>query len=165
MNARNIASKLECSTQPIFSNFKNMDELKEEVSKECVNIFNNYLKKGMEDNNYPKYKATGMYYMKFAMEEKEIFKLLFMTDYKNSFQNNSIDYIYKLISDSLKITLKEAISFHNNMWIFVHGIATMQVTSNYKWSLEEISKMLTEMYIGLATYYKSNKKIERVKDE
>lgn len=155
LNARKIAKKLKCSTQPIFSNYKNMNELKDEISKECVNIFNNYLKKGISDNNYPKYKATGMYYIKFAMEEKEIFKLLFMTDYKNPFQNDSIDYIYEIISESLKISIEEAKSFHINMWIFVHGIATMEVTSNYKWSLEDISKMLTEMYLGLVTYYKN----------
>ena len=28
INARHIAKKLNCSVQPIFSNFKNMDELK-----------------------------------------------------------------------------------------------------------------------------------------
>ena len=32
--ARNIASKMKCSTQPIYLEFKNMDDLKTELSKQ-----------------------------------------------------------------------------------------------------------------------------------
>ena len=34
----------------------------------------------MAEGKYPPYKASGMAYIRFAKEEKELFKLLFMRD-------------------------------------------------------------------------------------
>ena len=39
INARTIAANLGCSTQPIFSNFASMDELRLEVSKKAFDIY------------------------------------------------------------------------------------------------------------------------------
>jgi hypothetical protein len=35
------------------------------------------------------------------------------------------------------------------MWLFVHGIATMQATSYENWDTELISRALTDSYMGL----------------
>ena len=36
VNARSIASRLQCSTRPIFTCYKNMDELKKRISCFCL---------------------------------------------------------------------------------------------------------------------------------
>ena len=80
INARAIASALGCSTQPIFSNFATMDELKVAVIQSAQELFDAYTSREIESRIYPEYKATGMAYIRFAKEEKELFKLLYMRD-------------------------------------------------------------------------------------
>ena len=43
-------------------------------------LYQNYLKEDMASGKYPPYKASGMAYIRFAKEEKELFRLLFMRD-------------------------------------------------------------------------------------
>ena len=73
LNARAIAASLNCSTQPIFSNFSSMKELEESVLFAAYEIYLNKLRRECENEKYPKYKSFGMAYIRFAGEEKEIF--------------------------------------------------------------------------------------------
>ena len=80
INARAIASALGCSTQPIFSNFNSMEELENETLAAAHSLYLEFIKKEEDRAEYPKYKSFGMAYIRFAAEERELFKLLFMRD-------------------------------------------------------------------------------------
>ena len=83
LNAREIAAHLGCSTQPIFSNFNTMEDLRHKVICAADRIYQKYIKSEIDSKKHPEYKATGMAYIRFAKEEKELFKLLFMRDRSN----------------------------------------------------------------------------------
>ena len=68
LNARSIASKLNCSTQPIFSNFSGLEELQKTVTERAYNLYLEFLEKEANLGKYPKYKAFGMGYIRFAKE-------------------------------------------------------------------------------------------------
>ena len=72
MNARTIASALNCSTQPVFSNFASMDELRLAVVERADKLCQEYLRREVESGEFPAYKANGMAYIRFAKEEKEL---------------------------------------------------------------------------------------------
>ena len=76
VNARTVASVLNCSTQPVFSNFATMDELRLAVVEKADQLCQEYVRQETERGQYPAYKASGMAYIRFAKEEKELFKLL-----------------------------------------------------------------------------------------
>ena len=76
INARTIASALNCSTQPVFSNFASMDELRLAVVERADKLCQEYMQREVESGEFPAYKANGMAYIRFAKEEKELFKLL-----------------------------------------------------------------------------------------
>ena len=80
INARDIANVLGCSTQPIFSNFASMDELRLAVVEKADILCNQYMEREVASGKYPAYKANGMAYIRFAKEEKELFRLLYMRD-------------------------------------------------------------------------------------
>ena len=80
INARGIAKSLCCSTQPVFSNFATMEELYKAVTESAYELYLGFLKREMESEKYPKYKSFGMAYIRFAREESELFKFLFMRD-------------------------------------------------------------------------------------
>ena len=66
INARAIAAALNCSTQPVFSNFATMDELQEAVMNAAYDRYLGFLKSEAESERYPHYKALGMAYVRFA---------------------------------------------------------------------------------------------------
>ncbi|MBR6554561.1 MAG: WHG domain-containing protein [Clostridia bacterium] len=152
LNARNIAAALNCSTQPIFSNFSSMEELRYAVLVQVDELYRGYLKAERESGNYPPYKAGGMAYIRFAKEEKELFKLLFMCDRGDEalYAGAGLDgEMEALVQNQTGLDEQEARLFHLEAWAYVHGIATMFATGflNLEWEL--VSRMLTDFYQGL----------------
>lgn len=156
LTARALAAELGCSVKPIFGLFRNMEEVHQEVMLSAFNLYQNYLQEDMSKGKYPPYKASGMAYIRFAKEEKELFKLLFMRDRRNeAIEENreEIRPLIDLIQQNLGISEDEAYLFHLEMWIYVHGIATMIATSYLDWDDEFISRVITDAYMGLKQRY------------
>ena len=150
LNARNIAAALNCSTQPIFSNFVTMEELQRAVEAAAYEHYLGFLKNDAENRKYPPYKAFGMAYIRFAKEEKELFKLLFMCDREGKDQKPTVDFeaSVDMIMRANGITKEKAELLHLEMWACVHGIATMLATSYLTLEWELISDMVTDVYQG-----------------
>lgn len=158
INARIIASRLGCSTQPIFWNFSSMDELRLSVIEKANELCESYIKKEIESKSYPSYKASGMAYIRFAKEEKELFKLLYMRDRTGETLPEEMeltDGMKQIIHSSTGLDGENLQLFHLEMWAYVHGIAVMFASGfvNLEWEL--VSKMLTDAYQGLKKQYKT----------
>lgn len=161
VNARNIARSLGCSTQPVFSNFATMEDLRNAVKTAANELYQSYLQADMALSRFPPYKASGMAYIRFAREETELFKLLFMRDRSHETitdEHSSIRPLLEIIQNNLGISENEALLFHLEMWIYVHGIATMIATSYLNWDDNMVSKMLTDAYEGMKYRYTEGKK-------
>ena len=158
LNARNLATELNCSTQPIFSNFATMDMLKNEVITKAIEYFNTYREREIKRNVYPIYKANGMAYISFAKEEKELFKLLYMRDRsdEDTCQEASLyTEMTDLVHDTVGLNIDRAKLFHLEIWTYVHGIATMFATCYLDLDTELVSKMITDVYQGLKKQYET----------
>ncbi len=156
LNARAVAAKLKVSTQPIFSNYSTMEELKNDVLNCAYKIYCGYLERGMTSGEYPVYKANGMAYIQFAKEEQELFKLLYMRDRRNETfvqKDDEVKPIIGILMKNLGISEEDAAMFHLEMWVYVHGIASMIATSYLEWDEKTISRMLTDLYMGLKERY------------
>ena len=154
LNARAIALALDCSTHPIFSNFKTMEELFEATIVSAYEIYLGFIKNEVENEKYPKYKAFGMAYIRFAREEKELFKLLFMRDRRGEELSPSPDFkeSVKLIMEANGIDEEKATLLHLEMWSCVHGIGTMLATSFLSLEDELISRMTSDVYHGVRAH-------------
>ncbi|MFR6051564.1 MAG: TetR/AcrR family transcriptional regulator [Gallintestinimicrobium sp.] len=160
LTARALAAELGCSVKPIFGLFKNMEEVGQEVFIASDLLYQNYLREDMAKGKYSPYKASGMAYIRFAKEERELFKLLFMRDRsREKIEENKeeIRPLMQLIQQNLGISEDEAYLFHLEMWLYVHGIATMIATSYLDWNDEFISRVLTDAYMGLKYRYTEGK--------
>ncbi len=157
LTARALAAELGCSVKPIFGLFKNMEEVQQEVIKAADALFQSYLKEDMDKGKYPPYKASGMAYIRFAREEKELFKLLFMRDRsveKIEENEEEIRPLLQIIQKGTGMSEQEAYTFHIEMWIFVHGMATMIATDYLDLDEAYISKVLTDAYQGIRSRFK-----------
>ncbi len=151
VNARNIATALNCSTQPVFSNFATMEELQQQVTLAAYDLYLGFLQKEVESGKYPKYKSFGMAYIRFAKEEQELFKLLFMCDRKGKelIPTADFDASVEMIMNANNITREKATLMHLEMWSCVHGIGAMLATSFLTLDWDIISNMLTDVYQGI----------------
>ena len=151
LNARSIARSLDCSTQPIFSNFESMEELEYSVLDAAYNKYLGFISAEIESGKYPAYKASGMAYIRFAREERELFKYLFMCDRQGAELKPTEDFevSVEMIMKANGCSQEIARLIHLEMWVFVHGVATMLATSFWELDEELVSRMLTDVYQGV----------------
>ncbi len=153
INARAIAGALNCSTQPIFSNFSSMEELEDAILEAAYELYLGFIRREAESGKYPQYKSFGMAYIRFAKEESELFKLLFMCDRKDKELPHTADFdtSVEIIMAANGITREKATLMHLEMWTCVHGIGAMLATSFLSLDWELVSDMLTDIYQGIRT--------------
>lgn len=160
VSARSLGERLGTSSRPIFSHFENMAQVQEAIIHGANELYQSYLKQDMEKGKYPLYKASGMAYIRFAREENELFKLLFMRDRSGEEidkEDESINPLLEIIQKNLNISRQQALMFHLEMWVYVHGIGTMIATSYLSWDEAMVSKMLTDAYEGMKYRYTQEK--------
>lgn len=159
LSARSAAEKLGVSTQPIFSNYSSMDELKKDVIAEASRIYRGYIEREIADGKHPPYKASGIAYIRFAKEERELFKLLFMrdrTDESTSDMSENYDDVVEMLKNKTGLDEDPARLFHLEMWTFVHGIAAMSATSYLDLDYDVISTMMTDVFSALSKKIKED---------
>ena len=151
LNARSVAKEIGSSTQPVFTNFSSMDDLKSSVIAAAYGIYLGFIEREVESGKYPRYKAFGMAYIRFAREEKELFRLLFMRDRTGEDLSSSPDFdaSVEMIVAMMGVDTETAKLIHLEMWSAVHGIATMLATSFLTLDTELISKMISDVYTGV----------------
>ncbi len=154
LNARTVAAALNCSTQPVFSNFATMQELHLAVVEKADLICADYMQREVQKGEFPVYKASGMAYIRFAKEEKELFKLLYMRDRSMESACETGDAAMEaVVQHNTGLDDNETKLFHLEMWAYVHGIAAMFATGFLDLEWELVSKMLTDSYQGLRKQY------------
>lgn len=156
VTARALGERLGSSSRPIFSLFQSMQEVQQEIIQAADALYREYLKADMEAGEYPVYKASGIAYIRFAKEERELFKLLFMRDRSVEQIEDDPDGMKpftEIIMKNTGLSEQDAYMMHLEMWVYVHGIATMIATSYLEWHWDTISRMLTDGYEGIKARY------------
>src|SRR3989339_1141584 len=125
VNARSIAKRIGCSTQPVFSRFTSMDELKHAFHTYLGEYFNGYVMKRMVGEN--PFRQVGLAYISFAKEEPNLFRVLFMSDiqkidgFTGFFSDADNAEVAAQLSQGLGISFEGAQRLYMKSWIFAHG--------------------------------------------
>lgn len=155
LTARALAEKLGSSARPIFTVFQSMEEVQEAVLASAKILYKQYVERGLQEN--PAFKGVGTQYILFAVNEPKLFQLLFMTE-QEGVPNLAgilplIDESYAAILLSIKkgygLDGAAAEKLYRHLWIYTHGIAALCATKMCRFTGEEISTMMTEVFMGL----------------
>ncbi len=152
LNVRNIASKLNCSTQPIMYHYKNMNLLKEELYSIVDNYHSQFLMKESINNN--PLLNIGLQYIKFAVEEKNLFKFLFQSDKFSNFNfddlidNNEegLKEIFKVIEKETKIDKNSIKEGFKLLFITAHGLASLLANNSINYNEEYCIDILEKVF-------------------
>ncbi|MDD7186966.1 MAG: TetR-like C-terminal domain-containing protein, partial [Clostridia bacterium] len=128
-------------------------------------LCHSYLKKGVEAP-IPFF-GFGMAYIRFAKEESELYKMLFINpDKKGESMLDTLSGIRSIVINSIEKTYrfneKEAKRLFRDLWLAAHSIATLCVGGICPFSDGEIAKILTGFSVGIC---KSIKEIKGFVDD
>lgn len=154
ITARAVAAELGASSKVIFGSFENMQALLNEVIQAAQDVHQDAMLAAMSEGKYPAYKASGMAYIQFARDEKELFKILYMRDRQGrtpsaAQDREAVQPMLEVLCRNTGLSEDKAYTLHLELWLFVHGIASMIATSFLDWDEEFISQALTDVYLGL----------------
>lgn len=150
VTARKLAAKANCSTQPIFRVYKNMEELVEELFGKACEFFQDYYQQFQRQTVTP-FVHLGYVYIKFAEEHKNLFQFIFLSEKRfgrsmYDLVNGSEGYVSREIQTAATQGCQNASDLFMKMWIFIHGAACMTLTGDYDLSDDETIQMLKDSY-------------------
>ena len=153
LTAKTMADALGTSTQPIFTAFGSMDGIKKEVYAAAIRVYDRYADAGLKER-IPFF-GVGMQYIRFAREEPELYRLLFLTraQDKSFSAMQSMQHLQSLVRPTLmhiyRITEQEADLYFRDLWFVVHSLSTLIVTGDCPYSDQEIGQILTGVSISI----------------
>ena len=153
LTAKRLAQELGTSTQPIFTCFGSMEGVRQEVHRAAVRRYDEYAAAGLAEQ-VPFY-GFGMQYLRFASEEPELYRLLFLSRGTSTgcsameAMAHSQQIVRPTLMEIYQITEMEADLYFRDLWFVVHSLSTLIVTGDCPYSDQEIGHILTGFSISI----------------
>ena len=158
INARDLGEWLGCSSRPLFTAFRNMEELIDAVRQEVSQRFLQRVRAARDANSpIPAAKRMGMCIVQFAQNEPNLYKFIHWTgeqmlDVKELSQIMATQYQtdYQLSDD-------DALAFFDHMMIFNMGLCSLITNGVRRFTREQVEQILLEQFSATLAYYKGGK--------
>lgn len=155
LTARELGNTLGSSSRPIFTAFRNMEEVEQAVREEAMRRFEKFVGNG--DEKMPHFKKIGMNTVRFAVAQPMLFRLLFMRETSASVGFEGIyprlgktaDECISDIQNDYCLDESEAQRLFESMWIYTFGIGALCAMRVCVFSEEELSAMLSYEFEAL----------------
>ncbi|MCC8078873.1 MAG: TetR/AcrR family transcriptional regulator [Oscillospiraceae bacterium] len=153
INARTVAKKLGCSTQPVMYQFATIEELKRAVYKKADCYHSEYLM-NIKSTQSGVMLGIGLNYIRFAIEEPQLFRFLFQSDF---FAGNTLiemidaEELMPVISamqGAISGSTEQVKEIFLTIFLFAHGYASMIANNSLKYDEELIKAHLERAYRG-----------------
>jgi len=128
LNARDLCKYIGCSTQPLFRNFNNMEELKKELKVYLHDYYNEFIFKIVKEDDY--LYTISCAYALFAFKEPRVFKALFMSNLAGQrtiqevLETDRNVLTIKAMVKQYNISFGESQKIYRDVRFYTHGIAT-----------------------------------------
>lgn len=159
LNARRVAERLGCSTQPVLYNFKTVDEIREEVYRMADEYHSGYIMPDKETDQDPLL-ALGLSYIRFGYEERHLFRFLFQTnqfggmDMEALINDPQLSAVIGMMAEGLNCGEAEAREMFLLFFAAAHGYASLLANNAMEYDEELSVKMLETLYDSLFPFQK-----------
>ncbi len=130
INARSVARELSCSTQPIFSYYSGMSELKHELEDQAYIRFQEMVGPAMQAEDPLKDACTR--YLRFAAEEPMLFQHMFIQTTRAAESMSSRSRIPgnldNLVAEKYGISKEASLNLCLTLAAYTHGMAAVLAT-------------------------------------
>lgn len=157
INVRSVAKKLGCSTQPIYFSFRNMEELKAALTERAIQMHTQRVRDSLRihEGNDSRYSSYGMGFVKFAAEEKQLFRWLYLEgEQLGPYQNDVLtSEVISVITEEFGYEEDVARRFHQDMVYFTYGLAILANTDHLHLTEAELRETFRREFRALIAIY------------
>ena len=151
VNARSVAKALNCSTQPIFSYFEGMEDLRGAIEQKARDAFAEAVASASESGSFVR---CGTAYIRLAYEQPRLFARLLMS----VGSEESIALYAEGVEERLKSALagqygideQQTDRLYRDLWVFVHGLACLVAVGRLAFDEQAVEQRLSAVSEVLA---------------
>lgn len=152
---KNIADRIGCSVQPIYSYCKNMEGLRQDVTDRVGRFIQEYIAARIDQADL--FRSIGNAYIQLAKEESNLFQIFIMrqrdgiSSLDDLYQSEAGSQVADFIARQLHISVQQARQLHLHMLIYTIGLGTIFCVTTPGISADEIfaqQDMAYEAFLG-----------------
>ena len=153
INARTVAKKLNCSTQPVMYHFATIEELKETAYAKADGYHSEYLM-NIKSPQKGVMLGIGLNYIRFAVEEPHLFRFLFQSNFFNGRTLLEIIDAEELMPVLLAMqgavggSIEQVKEIFLTVFLFAHGYASIIANNSLEYDEELIRTHIERAYTG-----------------
>lgn len=164
ISARALGKELGTSSSPMFTMFKDMNEVMDAIRTAAEKTF--IVRMNGVTDYFPAFKEFGLRLVAFAKEDPNIFQMLFLgKDARPEIAESIARECLSSVEQGYGLTSEQAEMLFRQMWPVACGIAALCVKHPEDFSEEEVSKTLSYHFSGIMSIIKSVKEVEDVKPQ
>lgn len=164
VSARALGKELGTSSSPMFTMFKDMNEVMTAIRSGAENVFIRYMD-GVTEYS-PAFKEFGLRLVSFAKEESKLFQMLFLGN------DPRLEIAERIAADCLcqveqgyDLTTEQAALLFRQMWPVACGIAALSIMHPEDYPEETVSRTLSYHFVGILSIIKSGREIKDIKPQ
>ncbi len=154
ITARTVSQKLGCSTQPVLYHFKTIEDVRIAAHKKAGEFHISYV-----TNLSGKYERpmleVGMRYIQFAVEEKNLFRFLYHSNYYTGVSLSDwltgkiFDSLFPILRRQANVDEQQAYSIFSQIVLVTHGIASLLANNAMVYDEAYCIRTLSNAYFGI----------------
>lgn len=164
VTSRRIALRLGCSTQPIYFEYKNMDELKDDIIKKVVEQLDSLFGSVAGDSNEFLYRSFGLSFLKFVQTDPFVFRQIYIVDGKIGRQVDDLRMpkVLDILENKYGYKKETALAIQRMASCSLMGMA-VYVSSGYKKVTEdEMQENLGILFASICSVYGPPPKLMKI---
>ena len=153
VTARSISEQLKCSTQPVLYYFATIEAIKKEVYAKADEYHANYIMNMENDYGNPML-TIGMNYIKFAIEERNLFRFLFQSNELSGvgmldlLEAEELLPMLTVLQKELDMSMEDTKEVFSTLFIFAHGYASLYANNTMIYNELNVMKALEKIFYG-----------------
>ncbi|MBC5580409.1 TetR/AcrR family transcriptional regulator [Anaerofilum sp. BX8] len=153
LSVQRVAAAAGCSVQPVYSYFKNMEALREDLFLRADAFYRSFVAAQLEED--PSFRARGWAQVLFARQEPQLFRLLFLSDLR---RHRDLAALYRERADPAAARAAAAQTglppaaarrLHLQMLVYTQGLCSMLVSGAVEISDQEARRMMDDAFAAL----------------
>ena len=154
ITARTVSQRLGCSTQPVLYHFKTIEDVRIAAHKKASEFHIDYV-----TNLSGKYERpmleVGMRYIQFAVEEKNLFRFLYHSNYYTGVSLSDwltgkiFDSLFPILRRQARVDERQAYSIFSQIVLVTHGIASLLANNAMVYDEAYCINTLSNAYFGI----------------
>lgn len=153
INARTVAQKLECSTQPVMYHFATIEDMKKAVYAKADQFHTEYLM-NIDKPQDGVMLGIGLNYIRFAIKEPHLFRFLFQSGYAvessllEMIDSEELLPVLSAMQGAMGINMEQTKEVFLTIAMFAHGYASIIANNSLEYDEKVVALHLARAYRG-----------------